>query len=235
MRPSADSARHHRDLWLGRFPKTWFLPFTVCLVVAIVLAAAFGHTSQGQLDADLESQYAHAPKHFGAGELLRLLTSIPLTSDQSHLFAALVMSLLCVGSCEFSRGTWATIAGFFASHCITLATLAVGLFAVHALLPSHTSRQLLDISDVGPSAGYYGCLGLTLYDSTNRRMMVARRLVMAYLLVRVVAAYASSHFPAHIFQTDAAHLIAFLFGALMSTDIRFGGTKHVDRSGENAM
>ena len=200
-------------------PPKILLPFTTVLLLTILAASFLAHNMHGELDQEVATQVGHAPRHWWAGELLRLITSIPFTSDRMHLAVALVMTALCVGSCERWRGTFATIGIFLASHGLTLGVLAAALYVGHALAPTHSSRQLLDISDVGPSAGYYGCLGASLLASKRRSLLLSSCAVIGYLAVRVVLAWTSPAFQPHIFQTDLAHLIAFGIGGLI---LRYG-------------
>lgn len=193
----------------------WILPFTTLLLLAILAASFFTHNADGQLDGDVAQQVGHAPRHWWAGELVRLVTSIPFTADRWHLAAALVMTTLCVGSCERLRGPLVTAGLFLASHCATLAALAVCLYLGHALIATHASRQLLNISDVGPSAGYYGCLGTVLFEIKRKPVVIFSYLIVAYLSLRVVASSIGPTYYPHLFQTDLAHLIAFLLGGFV--------------------
>ncbi len=88
---------------LHRIRRPWSsLPWTCALLLLIVGASWLAHDQRGELERSIANQVGHAPKHMMAGEILRVLTSIPFTQDRNHLAAALIMTTLCVGSCELA-------------------------------------------------------------------------------------------------------------------------------------
>ncbi len=207
---------------------SWLPPFTTVLVAAILAASFFAHNQDGELDQQVATQVAHAPRHLWAGELARLFTSIPFTSDRWHLAAALVMSVLCVGSCERMRGSLATAGLFLLSHATTLSMLAACLYVGHALMDTHSSRQLLDIPMWGRQratmVAWVWCCSSG--DASRQSWSVA--FIFCYLCLRIASSY-FRHFEPHVFQNDLAHLIAFLVGGLMLRRVSVLGSKPSDK------
>lgn len=187
-------------------------PFTLCLLFALLAASWFAHNHKGQLDETVASEIAHAPRHVVAGKMLRLITSIPFTTDYWHLVSAVGMTFLCVGSYEFRFGWLRAAICFLVTHCLTLLALAAILYASHTLSNSHTTKQLVQAADVGPSAGYYGCLGATLWSNSRTSLKLLLGLVLFTLVVRAGVACTTNEFQASAFQTDLAHLLAFPIG-----------------------
>ncbi len=117
------------------------------------------------------------------------------------------------------------------SHVSTLITLAVLLPLMHWLSPSETAQRLVHVTDVGPSAGYYGCLSALLWASPKTWRWWAVLAVGAYLVIRSGLSWWLAHTMPLSFQTDLAHLIAFIYGGVWVTLWRWMLTKPVAEDG----
>jgi hypothetical protein len=72
---------------------------------------------------------------------------------------------------------------------------------------------LYSVRDVGPSAGYYGCLGFALANTSSRRATTVGGVALLLILRLASSGY---HLPnaGHILAADLAHVVAFPIGAL---------------------
>jgi hypothetical protein len=191
-----------------------YLPATLSIATVLVILAAAHGTWYGSLPIAIRDQFGHAPQHAFQGRLDRILSSLPLTSDPSHLGFALCMTLLCVGWLEIQKGWRWALGIFFASHIATL--------VVERLLISMGSswmqsiRNLMESNDIGPSAGYYGCLGTSVgLSKVSIRRWLAPGVAVVLLVRWVVGVFNAENAPTTV-QSDLAHLIAFGFGLAAS-------------------
>ena len=144
-------------------------PFTLLMVAALVVAGIYGKTHVGSLDAGVGRQVGYSVRLLFDGHLHRLITSVFFTAGGWRFYSSLVMLAGSVGWIEFVYGTRRTWLTFFGIHLATLLFLAIGVALPLALLETHRGQLLLDARDVGPSAGYYGCLGLAVAVLSSRK------------------------------------------------------------------
>ena len=94
--------------------------------------------------------------------------------------------------------------------------MLAGIALFTGLIDSHRGNLLWYARDVGPSAGYYGCLGLAISQLQSSFMIP---LVFAVTFVVVLRLQGSSYFlvpEGRIMSADIAHVVAFPLGVLYS-------------------
>ncbi len=135
------------------------LPFTLILLGSVALAGFWTKIHRGDLPNSWMEKIGFAPNDLWSGRLERVLFSTFFTDSRKSFIQALGMTLVLVGLSERTAGTWRTVLTFWGVHTLTLIILS--LFIV---LPLHRLKisfgaELALVRDVGPSAGYFGCLG----------------------------------------------------------------------------
>ncbi len=126
----------------------------------------------------------------------------------------MVMFPLAVGFVEWSQGTLRASATFFGIHFATLVMLTLGVVVWHELHPTFLSDLLWNVQDVGPSAGYYGCLGMVIASIDTSKMRVLLSGVLLVLIARIIWSLVHSPADGRMLSADLAHLIAFPLGVL---------------------
>ncbi|HTN75459.1 MAG TPA: hypothetical protein VL096_09435 [Pirellulaceae bacterium] len=191
------------------------LPFTLSMLACMVGLAIWSNTHQAALDPAWLNVVGFAPWHLSSGEWLRLLVSALFTSGGFTLYISLLMFAGCVGTLEWQRGTGKTCLTFW---CVHLATLLLGALLVayplHALrIPPGTF--LVQARDVGPSAGYYGCLGALLMSLPTRWRYRLLGGLLVVLACRLGWSLREVDDQRSVLTADLAHLIALPLGALL--------------------
>lgn len=190
------------------------LPFTLVMLVALIGFGIYGQTHIGPLDADLHRGAGYSTRLLLEGELYRLLTSLFFTAGGWKFYASLLMFAGAVGWMEWSCGTRRAMLAFFCIHLLTLLIMSLGISLPLAAIESLHGKLLYSVRDVGPSAGYYGCLGFAVADMKSGKKRLIAISILLLLLAR--GTYSGLHLPqqGHGLAADVAHLIAFPLGIL---------------------
>ncbi len=189
--------------------------FTLLLILSVLLCSAALIRSDGSLNPDNLSNLGLAPRHLVSGELLRVITSVFLTHDLEHLTVAIVMASLAVGWCEFTLGTKVVIWTFSLSHLASVLIFAVGIGFLHWMQLGQTISTLYSLHDVGPSAGYYGCLSRTILAGKIRDRKIWTIGLFAILSVRFLLSFFQMPGSQIRLSADIVHLIAASFGVIL--------------------
>lgn len=191
-------------------------PFTITIVVIVALV---GMSTASHLDAlhpTLLERFGFAPRHLPRGELLRLATCVFLTHGGRAFYQSLAMLAVCVGWCEKRVGTWKTLLAFWGVHLATLLVQSLLLAIPLHRLDLWWGRLLAIEHDVGPSAGYYGCLGLVCQKQSPPRRLWLLSIIGGILIARVAWSALGSAPRASSLSADVAHLIAFPLGVALA-------------------
>ncbi|HPG28050.1 MAG TPA: hypothetical protein PLW10_20615 [Myxococcota bacterium] len=194
------------------------IPFTLGLIGLLVTVAVVTSSHSRPLPDAWLARLGFATADLWLLELERIATSAVSTHGGAYFWRALVAVSAIVGSTEWRTGTLRTAVVFSLSHVGTLLVLAVvvgvGLRSWHPPLAA-----LLDVTrDVGPSAGYFGCLALACRSFPRRIGLPVAALVLIGLVISTIAATSGPIPPADSADVSAtiAHLIAFPLGWLLA-------------------
>lgn len=187
------------------------LPFTFSMLVILIGLGVYGRTHVGPLDAGISHEVGFSPKLLIEGEVHRLITSLFFTAGGWMFYVSLAMFAITVGWTEWCYGTRRALTVFWGVHLTTLLIVAIAISLPLSALGSMHGNVLYGIRDVGPSAGYYGCLGYSLGgNARHRRLWIT--LVSVLLLVRLC--WSGSQLPesgSH-YTADLAHALAWAIG-----------------------
>ena len=136
------------------------LPFTLTMLTLLGLTAILTHTQFATISNKWLNRLGFAPFDLLALDLGRLFTSALVTSGGRVFLEALGMVTFAVGVSEWLTGSRRAALTFWGVHFSTLL-----IESLVVALPMHwfgmTLGSLVALSrDVGPSAGYFGALGL---------------------------------------------------------------------------
>ena len=201
------------------------VPFTIVMLVVITAVGLTTATHLDRLPPALLQRFGFAPFHLNtghlhAGDLVRLLTSAFLTLGGWSFYGALAMIAVSVGLAEKRVGTWRTGMAFWGIHLATLLIQSL-LLAISARHLDVLWIKLLQIEhDVGPSAGYYGCLGLVCQKQSEPRRRWLLAIVGGILIARLIWSALAPHTGHSLLAADIAHLIAFPLGVALAKRLR---------------
>jgi hypothetical protein len=107
------------------------------------------------------------------------------------------------------------IGSFLLSHVFTLLIQSGILLLLHEWIDQEWSLRWNQTIDIGPSAGYYGCLGVAILGWQHPRRGWIALTIWGVLLLRGILTLLIVH-DLHI-QSDMAHAIAFPVGLTIGT------------------
>jgi hypothetical protein len=192
------------------------LPFTLALILALIGVALLTGAHFAPLEARWLARLGFATRDLFLLDLARIVTSAVATHGGAVFWRALLAVAIFVGGAEWRTGSRRTVLVFSASH--VLALLAVAASVSMGLRPWHPAlAELLDTArDVGPSAGYFGCLALLC--STARagwRGPLGIAIGLA-LLTACDFALEQGHRDSVALSAALAHVMAFPLGWLLA-------------------
>ena len=171
--------------------------------------------SNGILHPDNVSNLGLAPRHLVSGELLRVISSVFLTHDLRHLVVAIVMIFLAVGWCEGTLGSKIAFWTFCFSHLTSVLIFALGVGLLHWMQLGQTISTLYSLHDVGPSAGYYGCLSRTILACKIPYKLTLFGGLLSVLSVRALTSFLLMPDSQISLSADIVHLIAVIVGIIL--------------------
>ena len=201
------------------------LLFTLVMLAALLAGALVTNTPIDNLSPHWLNRLGFAPSDVWFLRWERLFTSALVTSGGWVFWQAMGMVALAVGMAEWLAGTKRTIATFWGVHLATLLLESLLIAWPLHQLGSSFGTALVMVRDVGPSAGYFGCLGLACARFPKKRWgQLASLLIFAALGWSLWHSFRSGQADIAKRFADLAHLIAFPVGWL-SSNLTFRSTK----------
>ncbi len=190
------------------------VPFTVIAIGGLTIRAIRTNTTSGELPQRVLQRVGFAPRDLLLFGWHRLISSAMFTHGGVEFWGGLFMIGLAVGFTEWISGTVRAFATFWGVHLVTLLAESLLIALPLQLAGLHFGTQLSDIRDVGPSAGYFGALGLACALLPRPWRYVAAAGVLGYLLATAAMPPEPGEVLALKLSADLAHLIAFPLGWL---------------------
>ena len=190
------------------------LPFTIALVLLLIFMALVTETHIKPLTQDWLNLLGFGAHDLWYLRLERLFTSAVVTQGGRGFWGAIGMLAFSVGLAEWLAGTKKTLLTFIGVHLLTLVIEALLI----GLAPSFNNGQALAlfwVRDVGPSAGYFGCLGLACASLTQPWRWLSAGFVIAFLIGAIILSILSNSGNATdltSLSANIAHLMAFPLG-----------------------
>ena len=199
------------------------VPFTLCLLLVLTLTTLMAGAHLSAITPLWLNRLGYAARDLHAGNLWRMVSTALVTESPRGFYQALLLVALGVGGLEVRRGTLRAAVTFWGVH---LGTLLVNA-AVFAFVPALES--VAQARDVGPSAGYFGCLAAFL-ASLGRWGHVLNGLMFASLL-SVFALSLIDRPPAGELATlsaNLAHVVAYALG--WGAGVAFNQKRKIERA-----
>jgi uncharacterized membrane protein SirB2 len=198
---------------LRTFP---YIPFTLVMMAGLALFAIFTNTYFTQITRHWINRIGFAPRDFWYMRFERMFTSALVTSGGTVFWQALLLVGLFVGLAEWFTGTKRAALTFWGVHLLTLVLLSMIVsLALHQLRDFGLAASEFE-RDVGPSAGYFACLGLLSAQLKRPWNWVSGLLLFIMFAVYLFLPPGTGERAAMKFSADFAHLLAFPLGWLSS-------------------
>jgi hypothetical protein len=195
--------------WIGRWP------FTISAVTAVLVMAWVSGVHWNPIPQATQREFGFSAEQLLAGEFWRVFCSLFITSGGWHFFLSVAMLTTATGLAEYHCGSWRTVTAFVGIHVATLMIMSLLLLPLWAM-DSWRGELMATARDVGPSAGYYGCLGMALASWPTRWRWQTIAAVAAVLSARWVWSVNTVPAAGHAMLADTAHLIALALGIALS-------------------
>lgn len=192
------------------------IPFTLVMLFSLLMAALLTNTYFDQITHHWLNRIGFAPNDLWYWRLERLFTSAIVTSGGKVFWEALLFTAFTVGLAEWMTGWKRAAATFWGIHLLAL--------IVFSVIVSLSLRQLRAFGiaasevarDVGPSAGYFACLGLVSARLKRPWQWISGVTIFSGFIFAFFAPTAPGDSAKVQFSADLAHLLAFPLGWLSS-------------------
>ena len=186
-------------------------PFTLTMLALLGMTAIWTHTQAEAISAKWLDRLGFAPLDLLALNLGRLITSALVTGGGRIFWEALGMIAFAVGLSEWLTGSRRAALTFWGVHFSTLVIESLVI-----ALPLHwagiTLGSLVALTrDVGPSAGYFGALGLVSAHLKYPWNLISGGIIFIGLELALLH-LSGNNSPGLEFSADIAHIIAFPLG-----------------------
>jgi hypothetical protein len=187
------------------------LPFTISLVIILGLMALITNTHIRPLSLDWLNMLGFGAHDLWYLRLERLLTSAVVTQGGKGFWGALAMLACSVGLAEWLAGTPRTLLTFISVHIITL---VIEAFLIGLAQPFNNQQALalFWVRDVGPSAGYFGCLGLACASLPHPWRWLSAGMILLILTTSLFLPASPGESVLVKISADIAHVLAFPLG-----------------------
>ena len=188
------------------------LPFTLLLLLVLAAAALWTNTHSERISPGFLRRFGYAPRDLWLWRWSPLVTSALVTHGQQSFWSALGMVTLGVGAAEWRTTSARAASTFWGVHLLTLLLESGGALASDQA--GWIATASLRVRDVGPSAGYFGCIGLALATLRKPWREVLGVLLFAGLVAALFMPPRAGQSATVKRFADAAHLIALPLGWL---------------------
>ena len=213
-RVSAPLRRARGAISTARTNAVWLLlllPFTLVSLAGFVAQAVRTDTALSPVPQRVLDRVGFAPKDLLVFGWSRLITSAIVTHGAMEFWLAVAMIVVVIGAVEVLTGSVRAVFTFWGVHIATLLIESLLIALPLALAGVAEGRNISDVRDVGPSAGYLGVLGLLCALLPRRWAGASAIAVMGGLVVLTLSPVFD---PDETLRLSAgiAHLIAFPLG-----------------------
>lgn len=190
------------------------IPFTLLTLAGLFLAALVTNTTFQTITHHWLDRTGFAPNDLWYWRLERMFTSALVTSGGIIFWEALFFVALAVGLAEWMTGWKRTAFTFWAVHLAALVLLSLIIsLGIHQL--RDFGLEAAEVArDVGPSAGYFACLGLVSARLKRPWQWVSGCILFLFFAITLFLPAGIGENAQVKFPADLAHLLSFPLGWL---------------------
>jgi hypothetical protein len=190
------------------------VPFTLAMLTSLAVVSLVTNTYFEQITHHWLDRTGFAPSDLWYGRLERMFTSAFVTSGGIVFWEALFFVAFAVGWAEWTTSSKRTVVTFLGIHLLALILLSLVIsFADHQLHSFGFEASEL-ARDVGPSAGYFACLGLVSSRLKRPWGWISGGVLLAIFSVVLFLSPGAGETAKIEFSAGLAHLLAFPLGWL---------------------
>jgi hypothetical protein len=188
------------------------IPFTLLTLAGLVITALATNTTFENITHHWLNRTGFAPNDLWFGNIERMFSSALVTSGGFVFWEALFFVAFAVGLAEWLTGWKRTAATFWGVHLLALVLLSLIIsLGIHQL--RNFGLEAAEVArDVGPSAGYFACLGLVSAQLKRPWNWVSGGILFAVFVITLLMPAAAGENAQIKFSADLAHLLAFPLG-----------------------
>jgi len=186
-------------------------PFTLTMLTLLGLTAIWTHTHAASISTKWLDRLGFAPFDLPALNLGRLITSALVTAGGWVFWEALGMIVFAVGLSEWMTGSRRAAFTFWGVHFSTLVIESLAVALPMHWLGSMSGSLVAFSRDVGPSAGYFGALGLVSAHLKYPWNLISGGVILLALEFALLHISGNNN-PGLEVSADIAHVIAFPLG-----------------------
>jgi hypothetical protein len=188
------------------------LPFTLTMLALLAITALVTNTTFQNITHHWLNRTGFAPNDLWYGNIERMFTSALVTSGGFVFWEALFFVIFAVGLAEWLTGWKRLAATFWGVHLLALVLLSLIIsLGIHQL--RDLGLEAAEIArDVGPSAGYFACLGLVSAQLKRPWNWVSGGLLFVMFVIVLFIPAAAGENAQIKFSADLAHTLAFPLG-----------------------
>lgn len=190
------------------------IPFTIILLIFIIGIGVRIKIHQNILAQHFVEKFGFSPKDLWNARLQQLFFSLFFTNNLRSFLQAVILIFVTVGLTELRGGTLNAILVFWGIHVATLIILSFFVIFPLYKLKIPWGKEIALVKDVGPSAGYFGCLGFMIQSFPVPWVWLLNCLIFFGLLFYSLMPPGREETPLIKQHADLAHIIAFILGIL---------------------
>lgn len=184
------------------------------MLLVISLGGLLTNTYVESITRHWLNRVGFAPNDLWYWRINRIFVSAVVTSGGVVFWQALFFVALCVGLAEWMTGWKRTAATFWGVHILALILLSLLIAWAAHQLPNIGLESVSLARDVGPSAGYFACLGL--FSGRIRRPWnwISGGMLLVVFVLALFIPPGDGEAAEIKLSADLAHLLAFPLGWL---------------------
>jgi hypothetical protein len=184
------------------------------MLAGLVIGALVTNTYFQSITHHWFNRTGFAPNDLWYWRLGRLFTSALVTAGGKVFWEALLLVASLVGLAEWMTRWKRTAATFWGVHLTALVLLSL-IVSLSLYQLSSIGSEAADVTrDVGPSAGYFACLGLISASQRYLWRWVSGGVLFAFFVIAMFMPATQGESVQIKFSADLAHMLAFPLGWL---------------------
>lgn len=188
------------------------IPFTLVMLTGLVIGALVTNTYFQSITHRWLNRAGFSARDLWYLRVERMFTSVFVTVGGRAFWEAILMVALFVGLAEWRSGWKRAAATFWVVHLLSLVLLSLIVSLSMHQLRSFGLEASAVARDVGPSAGYFACLGLVSAQLKRPWNWISGGALFLMFVITLFMPASAGESAQLKFSADLAHVLAFPLG-----------------------